>query len=258
MPTTPPPLTPDPASPAAPGEFRIEASREILDLLRSLEQERGRLVLSCPAGVSVQTRLCSVSEDHKVLGLELPPQDAQLQTLLGADEISAVAYLDKIRLEFEVEGLMLVQTSGPGGPPGAVLRCLRPSRLYRFQRRQAFRVRPSSRLPQARFIDPQRPGQETVLRILDLSVGGVGLQLPEALEAPAVGSLLSPVSLELDRQTRLQVSLRVQHLRQHADGTRQLGLTFEALEPAASRDLQYYIDQTQKLSRLLRHKVLSS
>ena len=62
MPTSLPPLTPDPASPAAPGEFRIEASREILDLLRSLEQERGRLVLSCPAGVSVQTRLCSVSE----------------------------------------------------------------------------------------------------------------------------------------------------------------------------------------------------
>ena len=58
--------------------------------------------------------------------------------------------------------------------------------------------------------------------------------------------------VELDRHTRLMVDLRLQHVRPQADGSRQLGLTFENLDPLAERDLQHYVEQAQKMARLLR------
>lgn len=248
-----PSTTPDPATPADSGDFRIQAPGEILTLLRRLQSERSHLILSNAAGLSVQSSLCSVDAASGRLLLDLPTAGSPLPALLGAEELTAVAYLDQIRLQFEVEGLLLVQPDAPTENSGqAVMQASLPLVLYRFQRRQAFRVRPNGRTPQARFSLPTGSGELLSLRVLDLSLGGLALQLPAGQDAPEAGTLLTGVLVELDRHTRLTADLRLQHARPQDDGSHQLGLLFEKLDPMATRDLQYYIEQVQKTARLLR------
>lgn len=241
-------------APAEAGAFRVLDPGEIQALLQTLAEQRVRVTLSNADGDHLNTTMRSV--DAGGLSFDLRSGDAP-EPLLGADEIVAVAYLDQIRVQFELEGLLLVD-----GPPGPLLRSPPPQQFYRFQRRQAFRVRMNSRVPQVRLPHPAdsgEPARELRLRVADLSVGGLALLVPadqvEALAALAAlpsGTLLPGALIELDRDTRFTTSLRLLHLHPGTDGQAQLGLAFGPLEPTAARQLQLYIDQTQKLSRLLR------
>ena len=125
--------------------------------------------------------------------------------------------------------------------------------------RSAFRVRPGNHSPQVRLTHPQHT-TELRARILDLSVGGLAMLLPPELTPWPEGTILPGLTLELDRDTRFQASLRVRHVHvadakansyTQPSGTL-LGLAFAQIEPAAARALQLYIDQAQKRSRLLR------
>lgn len=233
------------------GAFRLLDGGEIQALLQTLAEQRVRVTLSNAEGDHLNSTVRSVDVDGLTFDLRSGDEP---EPLLGADEIVAVAYLDQIRVQFELEGLLHVD-----GPQGAMLRSPPPQQFYRFQRRQAFRVRMNGRTPQVRLPHPVQPGQDLRLRVADLSVGGLALLVlsdqVEALAALAAlpsGTLLAGAHIELDRDTRFTTSLRLLHLHPGADGQAQLGLAFGPLEPSAARQLQIYIDQTQKLSRLLR------
>ena len=245
--------SPDASDTEASGDFRIQASAEVLVLLQALQEQQIPITLSTPGGISVQTCLSAVDAQFGAIGFDVHPDDPLLPELLSAEEVTAVAYLDQIKLQFELEGLLLLSSTALAG--GAVLRSPLPNRLYRFQRRQAFRVRPSTRTPQIRLPDPNEAGQVLQLRILDLSLGGVAVLWPAALAAPAPGSSIATAQVELDRDTRFEAGLRVQNLRPDAEGALLLGLNFARIDTDAERQLQRYIDQVQKLGRLLRKKV---
>ena len=134
---------------------------------------------------------------------------------------------------------------------GAVLRGPWPGLLYRFQRRSAFRVRPTSRSPQVRLVHPEQ-AIELRLRILDLSMGGLALLMPLDVRPWPTGTIVTAVQVELDRDTRFQASLRVQHVHVPNESGTPVGLAFAQLERPAARELQLYIDQAQKRTRLLR------
>lgn len=229
------------------GDFRIDAPIEIGALLRGLQQAQTRVSLLSADGTQVYASLRAVDSAHAALSFDVEANDPQLHLLLGTDEVSAVAYLANIRLQFELEGLLLVN-----GDDGAVLRCALPTAIYRFQRRQSFRVKPTTRTPQARLQHPLLPEQSLRLRVLDLSIGGLALLLPDDVTPPPIGTIWPAVQIELDRDTWFEVRLRLQHIGTgKTDGT-QLGLAFEHIDAAALRDLQRYIDRTQKLNLMLR------
>jgi flagellar brake protein len=250
--------SPSPAPAAGLGEFRINAPSEVQALLRLLLEQQTRVTLGNAAGANLPASLCALDVEQGVLGLALGPGETQLQMLLGGGEVQAVAYLDQIRLQFELEGLISVGDSR-GAP---MLRAALPTQLWRFQRRQAYRVRPNKRTPQATLTHPQT-GNTVALRVVDISVGGLALLLPLP-SAPASGlpgavdapdnwqpGLLLPARVELDRHTIFQAALRLQHVNSDSESGKQLGLAFAQIDAAAERDLQRYIEQTQKLTRLL-------
>ncbi|CAN5298482.1 hypothetical protein BH11PSE10_BH11PSE10_05560 [soil metagenome] len=230
------------------GEFQVQAATEIAALLRLLLQQQTRVTLSNAAGISLSSQLSSLDEQRGALNFEVRPADPVLRSLLASGEISAAAYLDDIRVQFELEELMLVN-----GATGATLHGPLPTQVYRFQRRQAYRVRPSSRSPQVRLAHPEEQ-TELRARILDLSVGGLALLLPPELTPWPLGQILPAVRIELDRGTQFTASLRVQHVHGPSSsvGGTPVGLAFANIEPPAVRELQLYIDQAQKRSRLLR------
>lgn len=232
-------------------DFRIDSPGEIEAWLRQLLREQPRVQLVTPEGVNLLTQLWSLDLERHSLSFEVRPGDPQLQPLLDSGEVMAVAYLDNIRLEFELEALVLVQ-----GQDLATLRAAWPVRLFRFQRRGAFRVQPlGTTLPRVQLRHPQWPEAGLSLRVLDLSVGGVALQLPAGLPPPEPGAELTAVRVELDRDHHFEADLRLQHIAP-ADGgpdeALRLGCAFVRLPQGAERALQFYIDQTQKRQRLLR------
>ncbi|MET0519024.1 MAG: flagellar regulator YcgR PilZN domain-containing protein [Burkholderiaceae bacterium] len=249
------PAAPDAPSPgAAPddasadlGEFRIQAPGEILLLLRRLLDQRTRLSLSAGGTEPLVSVLSAIDSRHGTLDFEIRDDDPQLGALRAARAIAVEAFLDNIRLQFSLEGLHPLR-----GGDGPVLRGRLPGQLYRFQRRQFFRVRPATRLPQVRLQHPLLPELQLRLRVLNLSLGGMALLLPEGIAPIPAGSLLPAVQVELDRDARFDAMLRVQHVEPGAEGGQQLGLAFDRIDAAATRILQLYIDQAQKLERLLR------
>ena len=99
------------------------------------------------------------------------------------------------------------------GNRASVLSCPAPREMFRFQRRNAFRVRPLMRsAPVARVRHPDMPDMEFALRVIDVSIGGCALFLPADVPTMNAGVLLQGVRIELDADTRLEVTMRLQHV----------------------------------------------
>ena len=218
-----------------------------------MQAQRSALTLSTPDGESCRATLVEVDPRRGVIDLDSSASPERLRTLLASDEVQAQAFLDNIKLQFDIAGLVLIQ-----GSAGAMLQANLPSPLYRFQRRQSFRVQPTgTAYPFAKFEHPDPAVGLLRLRVLDVSIGGLALLLPPELPPLEPGFLIEQVRLELDRDTRLETSLRLQHVSSLPSPAEcvQLGCAFVQLPPLALRDLQRFIDQTQKRRRMLQRKL---
>jgi c-di-GMP-binding flagellar brake protein YcgR len=224
-------------------DYRITSDIEIFDLLRQVETSRTLVTLSSPEGHSYTTMIWNIEPQRDLLGFSGESQHAGLRSLLESEEVAAVAYLDSIKLQFDLEGLVLVR-----GDQHDVITARYPHALYRFQRRTCFRVKPSiSAMPMAHFPHPAQPQTQLSLRVLDVSLGGVALFLPENIPAIADGTRIPSCSLRLDDDTWLEVAFIMRHATAIHPETRgaRLGCEFVNLGQA-ERDLQLYINQTQK------------
>lgn len=231
------------------GEFRIAAPAEIVGLLEELAGRRVPLALSTPDGARTTTTVQALDPARGLLCLAAVANDHQLPALLESEEVMAIAYLDSIKLQFDLQDLVLVHGTG-----GCALNVRFPRELYRFQRRASFRVRPLiNTRPTATLLHPVQQDVPLELRVIDVSIGGVALFLPDGAPAIEPGVRLDDVLIELDGDTRFAVALLVHHvtlLNHEARGVR-LGCEMKRLAGEDARALQRYIDQTQKRRRLL-------
>ncbi|WP_158218790.1 flagellar brake protein [Roseateles aquatilis] len=240
--------TPSLASDIADADFRLDAPGEIMNWLRELLQSQARIQLSTPDGAAIHTVLRALDTPHGMLTMEAPQARDALPPVLASDELVATAYLDKIKLQFDVTGLVAIRGDG-----AEVLRAPAPLRLYRFQRRQAYRVMsPGQLYPALKLGGDDLPR----IRVVNVSSGGVALQWPANVEpAPQQGEELSG-TLELEREVSFTTLLRVQHVAPGDDGApHHVGCAFASLAPTAARALQIFIDQAQKRERLMRRTV---
>lgn len=238
------PLAPD----AADADFRLDAPGEIMNWLRELLQSQARIQLSTPEGEAIHTVLRALDTPHGMLTMEAPQARDALPPVLASDELVATAYLDRIKLQFDVTGLVAIRGDG-----AEVLRAPVPLRIYRFQRRQAYRVMSAGQLyPALKLADADLPR----VRVLNVSAGGVALQWPaHVVPAPEHGEEISG-TLELEREVSFSTLLRVQHLAAGEDsGPHHIGCAFVSLSPNAARALQVFIDQAQKRERLMRRSL---
>jgi len=230
-------------------DFRVADSAEVLRLLKQLCDGSAPVTLSAPEGMAVTTQLWSVDPAQRQISFSADADSVQMQRLAQCNEAVAVAYLDSVKLQFDLSDLVLVH-----GAKSCALRAELPTVLYRFQRRASFRVRTfERRAPQARLRHPSMPEMRLALRIVDISVGGCALVLPDDVPALQPGSRLSGVRIELDGDCAFDATLRLQHVSaMHGGGHGiRLGCEFIELDGQAQRTLQRYIDHTQQRRRLL-------
>jgi len=116
-------------------------------------------------------------------------------------------------------------------------------------------VRPVGRTqPHALLSHPDLARRQIDLRIVDISHTGVALMLNEELDLFRSGQLLPEAIIELDATTRLHVTLRVMHVSKvglEPTQYRRIGCELVDLSAGAHKDLQRYLDHTQKRHRLL-------
>jgi flagellar brake protein len=230
-------------------EFSVSHPTEVQALLRQLADSNTIVHLSAPDGSGYATTLWTIDAHQRRVSLSADAANPQLRALVDAGEATGVAYLDSIKLQFDLQQLVLVHSHN-----ASALQAALPAVLYRFQRRGSFRVRtPARSAPTAHFRHPAMPEMMLALRVLDVSTGGCALALPADVPPLAAGIRMAGVRIELDADTRFEATLTLQHvsggINPSASGTR-LGCAFAALDGAAQRALQRYIDQTQKRQRM--------
>jgi c-di-GMP-binding flagellar brake protein YcgR len=235
-----------PVSSAAKAEmedYRITSEVEIQSYLQQVLTARTLVTLSGPSGVSYTTMMRSAEAGPNALSFITEERNARIDALLECGEIVAVAYLDSIKLQFDLEGVVRVKDG-----LHSALHAHYPRVLFRFQRRSAFRVQP---LPPknavARFPHPDMPDMQLALPVLDVSLNGVALFLPDNVPMIAAGVKIGQCLLELDEDTSMDVAMLIHHvtaINPESKGAR-LGCELVDLE-WSDRRLQHYINQTQK------------
>jgi len=249
METLPMPLEALSAAPGGLDDFRITAPREIGAILRQFQDGNLLLNLNGSHGGMLSTTLWSVDAVKGKLSFAADANAPVSQQIVDSQEATVVGYLDSIKVQFDVANLVLVRSPG-----GSAIGTAFPRELFRFQRRNAFRVRPLLRsTPLVRVRHPVIAEMQLALRVLDVSIGGCALFLPDDVPPLSPGMVMNQVQVDLDADTRFHANLRLQHvtsLNPESKGVR-LGCEFVDAGHDAARALQRYIDQTQKRRRLM-------
>lgn len=235
-------------------EFRVGHPSERLALLRQLRDAGSAVVVSAPDGTAFTTGLWAIDEMRGCLSLEADPRSPALARVLSLDEATAVAYLDNVKLQFDLGGFTLVH-----GRQGAVVQAPLPREVWRFQRRGSFRVRVAEGgVPMARFRHPAIPEMALALRLLDVSLGGCALALPGDVPPLQPGTAIGLAQIELDRDTHFTASLTLQHAEcitatsdrgDRATPGLRLGCSWELARGNAEPQLQRWLDQAQRSQR---------
>jgi len=230
------------------GAFRVNGSKEAHGLLRQLCDGAVPVNLAASDGTSYTTTLWAFDAAQGRISFSADEHHTQLPRLVDADEVVAVAYLDAVKLQFDVHDLMLVRSA-----QSCALQAAFPRSVYRFQRREAYRVRTlDTNSPTARMRHPSIPDMTLALRVLDVSIGGCALMLPADVPPLQAGTRLQGVRVELDPDTRFESGLVIHHVSSLSPSTHQrLGCEWQRIDGNAQRALQRYIDLTQKRRRLL-------
>ena len=240
----------DPAMPVSSADLRVRSQVEIRALLWQMVQNDIPVSLGGADLPTYSTSLWAEDSEHQVLVFSVDPKAEAVQRLVCAGDLTATAYLDNVKIQFDVDDLVLVN-----GRVGSVLNASYPREVFRFQRRSSFRVQPIGRgRAQACMAHPELAGRQLELRIIDLSYTGVALMLAEPLDLFQRGQRLPNVLLELDAGTRINTGLVISHVsRVEAIGGAywRIGCELAGLDLVTERELQRYIDQTQRRSRLL-------
>ena len=230
-------------------EFRVSAPGEIRALLKQLMDEVAPLNLSASDGSSYTTTLWTIDPAAGRISFTADMMAPAVHDIVEADECAAVAYLDRVKVQFDVTDLVVVQ-----GHKASVLQARLPQEVFRFQRRNTFRVRTLERTsPTASFRHPGIPDMSLALRVLDVSIGGCALLQPANVPALQPGVMIKGVRLALDADTRIDAGLVLHHVTSTGaeNGSVRLGCEIVGMNPGAQRALQVYIDQTQKRRRLM-------
>lgn len=229
-------------------DFRMTSSVEIRAMLTRICDGNVVLVLNTDDGTDWAAKPWVIDTARSAISMMFDGDkgDPRLARVLESSQVIAVGVIDNVKIQFEVQGLVLVHSG-----TSSALRCAMPREILRFQRRDSFRVRPPVRsAPAARLT---HAGLPAMLRILDVSMGGCALFLPGDKPSVTAGTVLRAVQLDLEVNVRVQTDLRIQHVSElNAESTGvKLGCQFINANSTSLRNLQAYIAQAQKRARLV-------
>ncbi|MCL2655861.1 MAG: flagellar brake protein [Betaproteobacteria bacterium] len=225
-------------------QYLVRSPREILSILRQLAEKRA-LLLVYPNGrhPSALLSIITVSESDQALYLDISNDPELNGRLLSAEQSDCDTQLDRVEIRFQIGALTKASAGG-----GEAMRCAIPQALLRLQRRESFRLVTSVVNPIRCFISipasADKKAKSYEARVLNISVGGVALVVPEGLDvAPDVE--FKDCRIDLPDTSPIVVTLKARNIFRitQVDGTEQVraGFEFVNLKPAQDSTIQRYI-----------------
>lgn len=184
----------------------LSGRREILFQLRTLIRQKTRVAITFDEGRhSFLTLLMDVSEDKGLLYFDIGGSEETNNAFLRSERCQFSALVDGIRYQFSGRGLKQTKLDGE-----RVFAADLPKSLLRLQRRDTFRLQLPSTKPYFCRIGRDTP-EEQVLPLYDISVGGVGIQLPEQPKFETM-QRIENCALDLRESGLIAVTLEVRYI----------------------------------------------
>lgn len=232
--------------------YTVQSPREILSLLRTIQQQNLLVNLSFAGGEGVITTILAVDAERNLVVFDSARSELMNKRLSTAGQVDFSTSLNGVRISFSVPRAQLVRFDRRPAIMTAV-----PQEMIRLQRRDNFRVMMPVAKPSYCLIPPQAELYRMHIRaaIIDLSCGGVAIAENEGALDMKIGDILTDCRLLLHEIEPVTVSLEVRNtalLTLH-NGIRKtrLGCRFVDLPADLHSLLQRYI---LKLERELRKR----
>lgn len=232
--------------------FSVENAREIQVLLHRLIDHR--CLLTAYFGDSqnfLLTTILGFSKDGSELLLDVSPNEAINQRALETPQLLLNGVLEQVEVRFRAGPL--VRGREDGYP---VLRAPVPAQMTYMQWRDQFRLTPPLSCPVFCEIRISRAFEEVEhtpvqMRVLDISGGGVALQVPAANVSDfPVGELLEHCRIDLPDTGIIHPQMIVRYMVQGLDNKRnpriRIGCEFSNPPPPMQSLIQRYIMRTER------------
>ena len=221
----------------------------VLGVMKDLLRFQTPLMVNFSRGQFI-SRMLSADEDQVIFDLGSNALDNDLA--LQGGEINIAAETHGAKVEFGLTGLQRIEFEGLPAFAASL-----PELVWQIQRREFFRV--NAPLEPVFYCHSQWPDGRTVrFRLQDLSLGGVGVLLDEALpEGLNRGDTFKKLRVDLAEYGHFEVTAQLLHIGERTvvtskNDTRvtpRLSFRFTAIEPIQERQLQQVIFALERLAR---------
>ncbi len=226
------------------GPFRVQDPAQRRRLLLALCSGDIPVSIGSAGGPCVTAALWSIEEEQVSDGagrlhFSIASGAARAEAMMSARSHWAAAYLDDVKLQFQLRALVLENQGGRH-----ILHARLPDYMVRLPRRRSMRVRRTEDTgPTAQFRHPQDDAIDLHLRVIDISVDGCAVLKPAGVEPLAPGDELRAVQIALEADLQFRADLRVRHVAPGPAGQRgsRVGCEWQALDSADQALLERWI-----------------
>lgn len=225
--------------------FTISFRREILFYLRQLINEGERVSVMFNEGRdALLTVLLDVDDEKNLLYLDWGGSNDTNERFLKSPRSIFVANPLGVRNQFVTGTPREVSYKNRRAFAVAV-----PEKYVRLQRREFFRLAlPMTRRPPCRMT----LGEERTLAVLDIGLGGVGLESQEPTLPLEIGQIVPRVVIDLKGPRPLNFDLEIRYIGQRTRGAKQtghFGCKFAGISGAQEHEIQKFITLIQREER---------
>lgn len=230
-------------------KYLLHSKSEILAVLRSIIQKKAMLTVHFDQGKSFfLTSMLSLSPDNRDFIFDVSSNDETNRKALQANKLISTTVVDKVKVQFSLNGLSSTQSEGRPAFMGAI-----PETLLRLQRREYFRLTTPVAAPVklCAAVNSDQGVQAVETPLFDISGGGVGLM---ATQNQALffrkGDTLDDCKILLPGEGLLVVALCVRNMLDVTtrSGSRyvRVGCQFVDLPPSRLTAVQRYITRVER------------
>lgn len=228
--------------------FQVHARREIITILRSLEQQR-QLVTMLVNGSpeAVVTSVLEVDEEAGIVFIDCASNELMNRRITESDNISFETVLDHIRILFFASSIKECLHDNLPALYMAI-----PASVIRLQRREYYRVpTPISNPVRCTIAVQHQLGTETVtLTLQNASGGGIALIDDKRVLDNTVGHIYKDCRIQLPGNTVVVTTLEIRNSHDitlpSGKNVRRIGCLFIDLPPAMLAAIQRYITKLER------------
>lgn len=222
--------------------YSVQSQREILSLLKTIQQNKLLINLSFAGGEGIITTLLAIDDVNRLVIFDGAQNDALNNRLSSGIKVDFSTSHNGVKISFSATGISLISHE-----QRPALRIAMPRELIRLQRRDYFRIMMPVANPVFCIIPPSPGLNEELIKanIIDLSCGGVAIAENEGKLSMLIGDIMPDCKLLLHDVGPVTATLEVCNIAQLTlhNGVRKtrLGCRFVDIPTSMPAVLQRYI-----------------